>query len=248
MLTYAKKNILGVSIAATHPQNIVFIIKNLIISSKKKLTIFYVNAYCLLLAQKDETYKNILNKASLIYSGGYGPVFASKILGDPLFDRTPTPDFINKIFSLAEKEGWSFYFIGAKEESIRKALNKIKKEFPKLKILGYHNGYFNLRKEKNILKNINIKKPTILLVGMGSTTQEKWIYKNLKKLDVHVFWSVGALFDVISGYLPRAPVWMQKIGLEWVYRLKQEPRRLWKRYTIGNIKFIYLVLKKALDI
>jgi N-acetylglucosaminyldiphosphoundecaprenol N-acetyl-beta-D-mannosaminyltransferase len=216
------------------------------ISNKDKKTFFYVNAHCINVASFDDEYKSILQKADLVYSGGYGPVLASKILNSHLLERTPTPDFIDRVFSEAEVKKWSFYFIGSKKQSLEKAVNIIKNQFPTLHLKGYHHGYFSKDEEIDLIKDINNKKPTILIVGMGTPKQEKWIANNIKQVDAKIFWAVGAMFDVISGSLPRAPKWMQIVGCEWLYRLFQEPKRLWKRYTLGNLYFVYLIFRELI--
>jgi len=245
MRSYPSRVILGVPIAAITLSEISHLITNLI-GSKRKKTFFYVNAYCLNIANRDEKYKRILQKAFLVYPGGFGPVLASKILGQPLPERTPTPDFIFDVLAIAKERKWSIYLLGGEEHVAKKASEKLKEKFPNLLIVGYHSGHFTKREEKVIIGQLNSKKPTILLVGMGTPRQEKWIAENIDNVDAKVFWAVGALFDFISGRLKRAPFWMQRMGLEWLFRLFQEPTRLWKRYLLGNIEFIYLVLKEAL--
>jgi len=245
MGSFSQKTILGIPLTALTLADIPQVVVSLIQSSGKK-TFFYVNAHCLNLANQDKEYKKILQQASLVYSGGIGPILASKILGRPLLERTPTPDFIFDVFLIAQQKNWSVYLLGTKKGSLQKTVNKLQKKFPELKIVGYHHGFFNAQEEKEIMKEINLKKPTMVIVGMGTPKQEKWIADHKNKLDTKVLWVVGALFDVISGELPRAPVFWQKLGLEWAYRLYQEPTRLWKRYTIGNLEFAWRVAKEYL--
>lgn len=242
METY-KNKFLGISITSVALTEMPLLIKKLI-ESKKKKTFFYINAYCITLTQSDPVYKDILTNATLVYSGGFGPVIASRILGTPIKERTPTPDFINHFFKIAERKMWTIYLLGTTQDSLHKAAKRIKVLFPKIKIVGLHNGFFDIKEEKKIILDINLKKPKILIVGLGSPTQEKWINNNYRKLNAEVFWGVGAMFDVISGKLPRAPKWIQDLGLEWLYRLFQEPKRLWKRYLIGNVKFVLMIFRE----
>lgn len=234
------RNIFDIPIVAATVTQIPQIVTSLIRNQGKK-TFFYVNAHCLNIADRDREYKSILQKATLVYSGGFGPVLASRLLGEPLPQRTPTPDFIEKVLHTAEKKGWSIYLLGTKTESLKRAVDKLKEKFPKLIISGYHHGYFSKNDEKKVLTDINSKQPTILIVGMGTPKQEKFISENMFGINAQTFWAVGALFDVISGELPRAPLWIQKLNLEWFFRLFQEPRRLWKRYLMGNISFLTIV-------
>lgn len=231
-----KKTIFGIPVTSLTLQDLLKIIAIYIQKNGKK-TFFYINAHCINLSLKDPHYKNILQKADLVYSGGIGPIWASVILGKPLEQRSPTPDFIDQIFSLAEKNRWTVYLLGSADATVKKTAVIISKAYPHI-IVGYHSGYFSLNEEKELIKDINSKKPTILLVGMGPPKQEEWIDIHKKDLDVSAFWAVGALFDVISGRIQRAPKWMQRLGLEWLYRLIKEPKRLWKRYIFGNMLFL----------
>jgi len=240
---YTRRIILGIPIAAITLSETPHFITRLIASRGKK-TFFYVNAHCLNIAGKDKEYRTILQNASLVYSGGFGPVLASRILAKPLPERVPTPDFIYDVLAVAQEKGWSIYLLGGEQLVVEKTAENLKKQFPKLSIAGYHHGFFLQNKE--VITKINRVKPTIILVGMGTPRQEKWIAENIDNVDAKVFWAVGALFDIISGRLKRAPFWMQRMGLEWLFRLFQEPKRLWKRYLLGNVEFIYLVLKEVL--
>lgn len=244
-IDYPLRNILGIPIASLSLIDIPQVVTSLIASPGKK-TFFYVNAHCLNLARQDKDYCQILQKASFVYSGGVGPVLASIILNQPLRERTPSPDFIETVLALAPEKKWSLYLLGASDNSLKKVTKMWQKRIPGLPIIGCHSGYFTEQEEKQIIKEINQLKPTILLVGMGAPKQEKWVTANFSKLNVKTFWTIGAMFDVLAGVLPRAPLWIQKLNLEWAYRLFQEPRRLWKRYLFGNIIFIFSILKEKL--
>lgn len=238
-----EKSLFGLNIASLTLNDVASKVISLI-SVKGKKQIYYINAHCLVLASQNSHYKKILQKASLVYSGGIGPILASYVLGKPLKQRTPTPDFINTVFDKIQNNNLSVYLIGSTEESINIAVSRIKHKFNKLNIIGFHSGYFSKKKEAIIITEINRLKPTVLLVGMGPPKQELWIDQNFKNLDVKIFWAVGALFDVISNTIPRAPKWMRMLGLEWLHRLIQEPRRLWRRYTLGIIKLLILTLRE----
>lgn len=238
-----KKIILDIPIASlTFKQIVETIISQ--VQDKGKKTFFYVNAHCLNLAVHDKEYSQILRRADLVYSGGLGPIIASKSLGLYLKERTPTPDFIEKIFEEAQTKNWTFYFIGTAKASLTKAVDNLKIKFPNLEIKGFHHGFFSNKEGWRLIQDINQKKPTFIIVGMGTPKQEKWISENIDKIDAKIFWGVGAMFDVISGELPRAPKWIQNLGLEWLYRLFQEPKRLWKRYTLGNLQFVFYIFRQ----
>ena len=235
---------MGIPIARLTLREISNIVIDLIEKRGKK-TFFYVNAHCLNIANRDPIYQKILQRADLVYAGGMGPILASKILGNPLWERTPTPDFIDDVFVAAIKNKWSFYLLGGEEGVAGDAAEGLRKRFHGLKIVGYHHGFFTNNSE--VSQKINQVKPDIILVGMGTPKQEKWIENNMDQINAKTFWAVGALFDVLSGKRKRAPKWMQKLGLEWVFRLIQEPGRLWKRYLIGNIIFLITVFQKKLS-
>lgn len=237
-----KKLLFGIPIASVTLHELPQIIQKFLIQEKKK-TFFYINAHCINLAQKDHRYKTILKKADLVYSGGIGPIWASKLLGRPLRDRTPTPDFIQHVFSLCQKNNWTIYLLGADASTVKNAAYTISQNYPAV-IAGYHHGYFSQKEEAALVKKINAQHPTILLVGMGTPKQETWIDDHKEQLNVSILWAVGALFDVISQKTQRAPKWMQTIGLEWFYRLLQEPHRLWKRYLFGNAMFLLHTIKE----
>lgn len=236
------KTVLGVPIAALRLKETPSVIASLIERNDKKKTFFYVDAHHFNIASKDSKYKRILQKATLVHVSGMGPILASRILGQSLPERTPTPDFIDEIFAIGERKKWSFYLLGGEEDVVRKAVERIKKEFPGIEIVGYHHGFF--ADDREIVSKINSVKPDIILVGMGTPKQERWIEENKNKINAKVFWAVGALFDILSGKRKRPPKWIQRIGMEWVYRMGQEPRRLWRRYLFGNIAFLFNVLQE----
>lgn len=240
-----KVDVLGVPIARLKFNEISNVLVSLIKRPGKK-TIFYADAHSLWVANQDCKYKRILLDATLVYPGGIGPVWASKIISKrkSLIERMTTPDFIDQIFSVVQDRGWKIYFLGGTKEVVEKTVKSVLRKFPRIRIVGYHDGYFNAGEERLIVKELNFKKPKIIFVGMGLPKQEKWVTANKDKVNVEVFFTVGGMFDMISGTIPRAPIWMQDLGLEWLFRLVQEPRRLWRRYTLGNLGFLYLVLKE----
>ena len=233
--------VLGVPIAVVSLKEISSVVVKLIETSGKK-SFFYVDAHHFDIANRDPAYKRILQKATFVHAAGVGPVLASRILGLPLPERIPTPDFIGEVFARAIEKKWSFYLLGGEEGIAERAAENLRKKFPKLKIVGSHHGYFN--NDKAIVEKINQASPNIILVGMGAPRQETWIVDNIERVDASTFWAVGALFDVLSGKRKIAPKWVQSLGLEWAFRLMQEPRRLWKRYLFGNSRFLLTVFQE----
>ena len=155
-----------------------------------------------------------------------------------------------ELCEFCEKNEYSLFFLGGRPEIADKAAANLKRSFPSLQVLGTHHGYFNLSPDSaeniEVIQRINTLKPHILLVGLGMPLQEHWLMENWSKLDVNVGLSGGAVFDYISGELRRGPKWITDNGFEWLARLFIEPRRLWKRYIIGNPLFLYRILKQRL--
>jgi len=184
------------------------------------------------------------NNSDLINIDGMSMVWAMRFLGYSVPERVACPDLANDVLKLAEKENYSIFLFGAKEASLSQSIKNLKNSFPKLNVAGHRNGYYQASEELAIVEMINNSNPDILLLGMPSPQKEFFVEKYKDQLQVKYFFGVGGFFDILSGKIKRAPVWMQKSGLEWFYRFIQEPRRMWSRYIIGNIKFIILVLKE----
>jgi len=203
--------------------------------------ITYLNAHCVNISFVDSEYKKILQEADLVYVGGQGVVWASRFLGILLPERVNILDFFDMLVRKLREKGVTIYLLGGEKEIVKKTERVLKNKG--LKIVGARDGFFDKREEGRIIQEINMLSPDILMVGMSVPKQEKWIYSNLAELNVNLCWAVGAAFDWLSGYRKRAPEWMVGSGLEWLHRLYQQPKRLWKRYLIGNGIFIYRMLK-----
>lgn len=209
-------------------------------------SVFFVNAHCFNLSVKDKEYLDNLINASLLLNDGIGIKIAAKLKGIKLKENMNGTDFIPKLIALAEEKEKKIFLLGAKSHVIEKTKEELTKRFPKLKIVGYSDGYFSKKPngEENLIKEINSLKPDMLIVGMGVPFQEKWIMENKNKLNaVRLFVAGGAILDFIAGKVVRAPIFIQKIGMEWLWRLIQEPKRLFKRYLIGNFVFFFNLIK-----
>jgi len=181
------------------------------------------------------------DKSSIIIPDGVGTVIASKLLKEPVHEKIAGIDVVREVLIKANLEEKSIYLLGAKEEILKKCVENIKLEFPKLKVSGFHNGFFDLNNCDDIIEDIKICEPWAIFVAMGSPRQEIFIKKIIDKLNTHIFMGVGGVFDVFAGELKRAPRWMLSLGLEWLYRVVQEPFRLKRLIVIP--KFLLLVLK-----
>lgn len=203
-----------------------------------------INASSVVEINQHKTLTELYNSAHLINIDGYSVVWALRFLGYKVKERVACPDLAMAILALAEKNNYTVFLLGASEENLALAKDTLINKFPKLKIVGYRNGYFNKEEEVEIVKTISEIKPDILFTGMPSPQKEYFAYNYNQEINVKYILGVGGFFDILAGKIKRAPHWMQNIGLEWFYRFIQEPRRMWRRYIIGNIKFVYLVLKE----
>jgi N-acetylglucosaminyldiphosphoundecaprenol N-acetyl-beta-D-mannosaminyltransferase len=218
-----------------------------VIKEKQRIHIVLVNAAKIVKAKKIADLANILKTAQYVGADGVPIVWASKLLGDPLPGRVNGTDLMNRLIELAATEGHSIYFLGAKQEVLENAVQSLKSKYPSLNIAGYRNGYFDCQETENrVVNEIAQTKANILLVGMSTPMKEYWVRKHYDNLNVNVVHGVGGSFDILGGITKRAPVWMQKIGLEWFYRLCQEPRRMWKRYLITNSIFVGMLFKQCI--
>jgi N-acetylglucosaminyldiphosphoundecaprenol N-acetyl-beta-D-mannosaminyltransferase len=205
--------------------------------------VMYVNAHCMVISQRDATYRKILNRADFVYSDGMGVVWGARLLGLTLPGRSTAADFMPKFFKRFVEAGFRLYFLGGKPGVALAASERLKKKYGELQVVGYHHGYFSLSEQDKIVEKINKTKPHLLLVGMGVPYQEKWMEQCSSRLDVPVVWGLGAVFDYLAGELPRGPQWLMDSGFEWLCRLVAEPKRLWRRYLIGNVIFLAHVFR-----
>lgn len=166
----------------------------------KRKTIFYVNANCINITLKDKDYRDILSSANIVYPDGIGVVWAARLLGNPLIERINAADLFDVFCQEAVRNNLSLYLIGSKEDTLIQTVNNLKRKYPNLKIGGSYNGYFDREKELEMIEDINRVKPNILIIGLGVPKQEKWIYKNLDKInaDVCCRWEVYLIYYLVD--------------------------------------------------
>lgn len=232
--------ILGIGVDRVNVAEVLEKIKSFI-REKSSHEIFYVNSDCINRSFLDKEYRRIIKNADLVYPDGIGVIWASRYTNAPLSERVNLGDFLPQLCKLCAEGGYSIFILAGAEGVAEEAVKNLKKNFPKLHIAGTYHGYFNDGEEENIIEKINRSDCDILLVGMGVPKQEKWINRNKDRLNVPVLWGVGALFDYYAFRIKRAPVWMRRLGLEWLFRLILEPKRLWRRYIFGNLFFLWRV-------
>lgn len=200
-----------------------------------------VNVAKLVNMRTDQSLHKSVSSCDIINIDGMGVVLGAKILGHKVSERVAGIDLFYKLLELSEKKEYPVFFLGAKEDVLKKTIAETKKIYPKLKIGGSHHGYF-WEDEESVVKLIQKSESKLLFVAITSPKKENFINKWRDKLGVNFVMGVGGTFDVVAGSVSRAPNWMQNSGLEWFYRLLQEPRRMWKRYLVTNTKFAFFLI------
>jgi N-acetylglucosaminyldiphosphoundecaprenol N-acetyl-beta-D-mannosaminyltransferase len=214
------------------------------IDSNQRLSHTVVNAGKIVLMHKDPLLKESVVTADIINADGQGVVWASRFLGQPLVERVTGIDLMDNLVDLAYRKRYKIFFFGAKDHVLNTVVQHYASKYSYNIIAGYRNGYFKKSEERAIAQQIADSGANMLFVAITSPLKEKFLYENRDLLsNVNFTMGVGGSFDVIAGIVKRAPVWMQHNGLEWLYRVYQEPKRMFKRYLVGNWKFIMLVIR-----
>jgi exopolysaccharide biosynthesis WecB/TagA/CpsF family protein len=237
-------NLMGVRFMNTTMQDAVELIKHKI-QSNEKSNMYFINADTLNKTYKQVSLRHILNKTDYVLPDGSGIKMASNMVNMPLKQNINGTDMFPFLCKMAEEEKIKIFLYGAKLGVAEQMKEKILQEFPKLEIVGAINGYdFH---DNEVINMMNHSKAELVFVARGAPLQEEWIDMHSNRISASVIMGVGGLFDFYSGNIPRSPIWIREIGMEWVYRLFQEPKRMWKRYILGNPLFlsrIYLWDKK----
>jgi N-acetylglucosaminyldiphosphoundecaprenol N-acetyl-beta-D-mannosaminyltransferase len=209
--------------------------------------VMYVNAHVVNQARMTPALGEALRRADLVYCDGYGVRMAARVLHREVPHRMTGADWIWGLAALCELSGQSIYLVGSEPPIAREAAARLARWYPRLDVVGAHHGFFELDSPHNqrLVEDIVEHRPRIVLVGMGTPKQELWVDRYADQLGGAVVWTVGALFDYVSGHTPRAPRWLADNGLEWIFRLGIEPQRMWRRYLIGNPLFLSRVLAES---
>ena len=218
------------------------------VKEKVPLHLMGVNADKINSLRDNERLKQIVNSCGVINADGASVIMASRYLGKPLPERVAGIDLMQRLVKLSNEKGYSIYLLGSKQEVVEETARVLKKRYHKLNIAGIHNGYFKEEDWPIISEELKMVNPDFVFVGITSPLKEYLIEFLQNKGNDSVFMGVGGSFDVLSGNIHRAPNWMQKSGMEWLFRVIQEPRRLFKRYFVGNLIFIKSVLKEKKNI
>jgi exopolysaccharide biosynthesis WecB/TagA/CpsF family protein len=205
--------------------------------------IAYVNAHTLNLAWSDRTYGEILGRAALVLNDGAGLAIAGRIYGAPFPENLNGSDFNPEIVGLAARRSWRVYFLGAGYGVAHEAARRLQERHPDLRIAGIRDGFFPRSDDRDIAQVIKTARADVVLVAMGNPLQEVWLDRYLAATGARLGVGVGAFFDFTAGNVRRAPQWMNRWGVEWLWRLVQEPKRLWRRYILGSPLFLVRVLR-----
>ena len=208
--------------------------------------IFFLNAHGVTIAHRDSRYRQALQQATHVFADGIGMRLAAALFRALLVDNVNGTDLFPLLCEALQNTEVRIFLLGAEPGIAEQMRVQTLNRYPGLRFCGTHHGYFSPDEETHVLDMIRCEKTDLLLVGLGIPRQEKWIAEHLQACGVKVAIGVGGLFDFYSCKISRAPLWMRKIGLEWFYRLLQEPSRLWKRYLFGNMYFLGLVLLEYL--
>jgi len=202
-----------------------------------------INAAKVVAMHKDPELREIVKQCELVSADGQAIVWASQLLGDPLPARVAGIDLMHGLLGLSEQKGYRIFILGATQDVLEQALANARELYPGARIIGARDGYFDDDEAAGVAETIRLASPDILFVAMPSPKKEYWLARYGRRINVPFVMGVGGSIDVLAGQTRRAPVILQRTGLEWAYRLAQEPRRLLRRYFVGNLRFCGLVLR-----
>ena len=204
----------------------------------------HANVHTVNLATEDPSYREILRAADMVLNDGKGVMLGARLLGDRFSADLNGNFFTPLLLRRAIERGWPVYLLGAKPGVAERLREVLARSMPGLEVVGSHHGHFTSDEEDRIVAEISAVGTGLLLVGMGNPHQERFLARRLNDTGARLGVGVGAFFDFMTGEVPRAPVWMNRYGLEWLFRLLQEPKRMWRRYLVGNPRFIAQVLRQ----
>ncbi len=212
-------------------------------SNKTCKMVFAPNVEFIMMAQKDKEFFDLLQESSLSTPDSIGVMIGAKLQKKAFKERIPGQSYFRKIIELSNEKGYSIYLLGGKPGIPEKTKENLEKIFPNVNIVGLHNGYFDENVGKEIIEEINTLQPNVLFVALGAPKQEKWIKKHQHELKVDVAAGQGGTYDYEAGKIKRAPVWVQKIGMEWFWRLCREPSRI-KRQLVLPVYLVKVLFAK----
>ena len=217
-----------------------------VIASRRYTQHMAINAAKLVTMHEDARLREIVGGCGLVNADGQSVVWASRMLGDPLPERVAGIDLMHELLALAQEKGYRVYFLGARAEVLERALERLRGEYPRLQVAGARDGYFSDAEEADVAAAVAASRADILFVAMSSPRKEYFLGAHGPRLGAPFVMGVGGSIDVVAGITRRAPLVWQRAGCEWLYRLLQEPRRMFRRYAVTNTRFAMLVARALL--
>jgi N-acetylglucosaminyldiphosphoundecaprenol N-acetyl-beta-D-mannosaminyltransferase len=205
-----------------------------------------VNVDKLVKARRDAELREVINNCALVNVDGMPVVWASRLVGKPLKERVAGVDLFEALMARAAVKGWRIFLLGAREEIVSRVRHLYEAKYPGLVIAGHRNGYWKADEEAAVVQQVADARADILFVAISSPKKEQFLAKHQAHMKIPFAMGVGGTFDVAAGHVKRAPIWMQRSGLEWFYRFLQEPRRMFRRYFIEDMAFIGMVAKEMM--
>jgi N-acetylglucosaminyldiphosphoundecaprenol N-acetyl-beta-D-mannosaminyltransferase len=241
-----RRRILGVTITDVTRRRAAELVEQMIRGyDGRTQSVFFVNAHTLNLAAADGQYRQVLNSADQVFGDGTGIRWAARIQGRPVADNVNGTDLTPELLRATAGRGYRYFLLGGDGQTIRRAAAYAARQFPGWNQVGLHHGYLgDGRLSAEVVRRINQARPDLLLVGMGNPIQERWIHGHRHELKVPVCMAVGGLFDFWAENVSRAPKWLRRLGHEWLWRLRQQPRDKARRYLVGNPLFLVRVLRE----
>jgi len=214
------------------------------VERREKRTVTGINAIMYIMTQRDEAYLNLVRQADCVISDGYWLAFAARWFGHKDIHHIAIVPLVFALLDRLRTRRRRVFLLGTKEELVQKAAAAVAARYPGITVAGYQNGYFTPEDEPAIARRINESQADVVLVGMTSPKKEEWMIRNQPRIGAPVLIGVGGLMDIWAGVTAEGPMWLRQIGMMWLYRLIQEPRRMWRRYLIGNPTFVWLICKE----
>jgi N-acetylglucosaminyldiphosphoundecaprenol N-acetyl-beta-D-mannosaminyltransferase len=241
MIDTVRRDLFGVEIDALDMDQTVDRIMTLI-DQNVNVQHVALNAAKVVMLSKDATLRAVIRACPVVNADGQSVVVASRLLRQPLPERVAGIDLFAELVKRSAENGRSVYFLGARDDVLEEMMSRFRTQYPTLRVAGSRNGYWS--DDAEVIQQVRAAQPDLLFLAIPSPRKEFWLAEHLPALGVPFAMGVGGSFDVLAGKVKRAPKWIQRIGCEWVYRLVQEPRRMWKRYLVGNTAFMWLTVKE----
>ena len=203
--------------------------------------VFCANVSCLFLWRRDPTIQRAYRQTDLLTVDGMALYYASRLLGTPLPQAVSGSDLFSEVLRLADARRYRVFLLGARPDVVAEAAHRVRADYPSARLVGARDGYFSPQQEAEVVAELRAASPDIVLLGMTSPMKERFAVGHSDALEVPVMLGVGGMFDIAAGRHSRAPQWARTACLEWLWRLAQEPRRLWRRYTVTNTRFLGLL-------